>query len=1220
MPYKRNKLISLTLCLLLLLEQSGFAQTVSLNLSNYLSQAPKPSVSDTFRPLHLRYLSYDNSSQNFQLLLDKGSAPHNSKPALEQVTQELLKYFFIGLTLPNEKFWVNLRPDSPDDILDPDLEKTDIGRIFLEADVQLKKDTSGMTSPRTPEGKQYWDKLYKKAGELFGSENITIPTLTRPWIVPDEVIIRESPEGAYIYKATLKVMLEEDYLKSPGRQVTKSPGSLEESNPNFQPLTSNYSFSDPRLKELNEYSTQLIKETIIPKLTRQINTSKRYAPLRQVYYSLILAQWFKQSHQVTGSQSHQLPKNPYIKLIDSGKLITPNFSLLTQQPYDKQAYFKQYQQSFKDGEYNLQESIHAPMGQSIRRYMSGGMQMDCSSKIEGIPAREPFLQRFILPPFTFLAALTVAWPLWSATADAGGPLVKSVKPSGVLVFQPLTVKKESETNRRDNDYLNKLWLEEEKAPTPVENINREENIKADLTWMKAVLQFNGDEKEALKRINELSANSHIKMYLTGLVFYSKYLENQSGKIPLEKKNNYYQQAERYIKELVENYSQDSVDRENKINNFLKDMVERIDGKPTLNIKNTIKKGEIIIMVRATVFALRLLIDKHASEIGWRKSIEENKDDVTRILTAYVRRNTIQANSIHEYGEDLLTDYDITVFLWYVIHEFGHIDTENIVKLSDGDRKLDDALGELSADYLAFIIMEDILGLKGTIERVMNLKGWEHSFEQGRTTADKNDDTQTITEKHNAARTQEWIIRRFLEKKEKWSNGIEKELYKRTQQIILDMAFNRFPEDYIYLHEVASRLLKSLGSVVSQQTISKKEKEGFIGILHSIIVVPPENKYLKMPQNKSGSSPMQNPPASSAVVNEKMQHCIDKMAKAIFDPKTGKLVDNFTLEDMPPGITVEKLTGGNRGNPVYKLSRENKDIVVKFFPITKESLFNIELEGLKRGKNHPLFQQLIASKEYADMPVGYIITEFIPGKSFFVDTEPWGFMEYQNKLKSYSNTLKKEFEGIPQEHWEQLVLMYREADEFKITIDSNPANLKYDKTKGFTALDYFPTGKDIGFRHSLDGEIIYKVTGISEHMFGENNELVDLIKNNIEKAKKTINKKIKTGGIDLSRINKSMRMESVSSLGSGGGSSPVDVDFDLNDELTQLQKLLNAEIIPSADRLKRYAYAARASSFSSSESADSAFSLVAETFRLQEDNAISASLELKDLAAWLEQAG
>ena len=91
------------------------------------------------------------------------------------LTQELLNYFLIGLSLPNDTFWVNLRPDTADNIIDPLLEKTDIGRIFLESDLQLKKDTASFTSPQTTEGKAYWDKLYKKAGELFGTENITIP-------------------------------------------------------------------------------------------------------------------------------------------------------------------------------------------------------------------------------------------------------------------------------------------------------------------------------------------------------------------------------------------------------------------------------------------------------------------------------------------------------------------------------------------------------------------------------------------------------------------------------------------------------------------------------------------------------------------------------------------------------------------------------------------------------------------------------------------------------------------------------------------------------------------------------------------------------------------------------------------------------------------------------------------------------------------------------------
>ncbi|HAH20990.1 MAG TPA: hypothetical protein DCL49_08830, partial [Candidatus Omnitrophica bacterium] len=62
---------------------------------------------DTFRPLHLRYLSYDNQANDFKILLDKGDyekglSPKGTVPdgKLEQETQELMKYFFIGLALP----------------------------------------------------------------------------------------------------------------------------------------------------------------------------------------------------------------------------------------------------------------------------------------------------------------------------------------------------------------------------------------------------------------------------------------------------------------------------------------------------------------------------------------------------------------------------------------------------------------------------------------------------------------------------------------------------------------------------------------------------------------------------------------------------------------------------------------------------------------------------------------------------------------------------------------------------------------------------------------------------------------------------------------------------------------------------------------------------------------------------------------------------------------
>ena len=362
-----RKILSLILSLSLFFQCSGFAQ--SINLADYLNQTPHAIALDRFRPLSLRYFSYEPATDGFKILLDKGDQKNLSDIKIKDEADKLLTYFKIGLTLTNEKFWVNLRPDYADQIIDPELEKTDLGKVLLEADLQLKKDTSSLTSPQAREGKTYWDKLYKKAGELFGTENITIPTLTRPWIVPGEIILRESADsannasGAYIYKANLKVMLEEDYLKN-------STNSINSNN------ATNYSFTDPRLKELNQYSTQLIRELILPKLTQKVNSSKDYANLRQVYFSLILARWFKETFNSQPTANSSQNNDSYIKLIDSHNLI----NLTSKQAWDKTDYFKAYQKSFQEGEYNLSQTLHTPTGQVIRRYMSGGTTFEAMSK------------------------------------------------------------------------------------------------------------------------------------------------------------------------------------------------------------------------------------------------------------------------------------------------------------------------------------------------------------------------------------------------------------------------------------------------------------------------------------------------------------------------------------------------------------------------------------------------------------------------------------------------------------------------------------------------------------------------------------------------------------------------------------------------------------------------------------------------------------------------
>ncbi len=330
-----NRIVAVTVIFCLVFEQSGFAQVAAqMPIPAYINGYVAP---DRFRPVQLRSISFDSAAEDFSLYLDRGDEIKAKPAQLNEQGKKLKQYFEIGIAMPNSYFWVNLRPDAPDQIIDPHLARTDMGRVLLEADLQLKKDMARFTSPQTTEGRDYWNKLYAKAEQLFGQNDITIPTVTRPWIVPGEILVRESESRAYILKATLKVMLEQDYLSD-----------------------AKYAFDDPRLKELNEYSSDIIRTMILPKLTREVNSSKKYAGMRQAYYSLILAQWFKAHYR--GKEG------AYASRIDTKVLD----GLTSQKPWSKDTYFTAYKKSFEKGEYNISETIPAANGLTVRQYFSGG--------------------------------------------------------------------------------------------------------------------------------------------------------------------------------------------------------------------------------------------------------------------------------------------------------------------------------------------------------------------------------------------------------------------------------------------------------------------------------------------------------------------------------------------------------------------------------------------------------------------------------------------------------------------------------------------------------------------------------------------------------------------------------------------------------------------------------------------------------------------------------
>jgi len=99
-----KKIVSLFLSLSLIIVQSGFAQGVAeLSLGNYLHSTVSSMAVDKFRPVHMRYFSYDINNDNFQLLLDKGDNKDIKDAELQERTKVLMEYFQIGLALPNDK-------------------------------------------------------------------------------------------------------------------------------------------------------------------------------------------------------------------------------------------------------------------------------------------------------------------------------------------------------------------------------------------------------------------------------------------------------------------------------------------------------------------------------------------------------------------------------------------------------------------------------------------------------------------------------------------------------------------------------------------------------------------------------------------------------------------------------------------------------------------------------------------------------------------------------------------------------------------------------------------------------------------------------------------------------------------------------------------------------------------------------------------------------------
>lgn len=310
---------------------------------------------------------------NFDLIL-KAEKAEGSKPgiSIQNATRIGATAFLTGLDVPNYKFWVNLNPWEVDRIIDEELGQSEVGKIMLEADLQMKKDFSNYGNPCVNKtGKILWSLLDKKRealvqqcmkkfpGQIYNTDNINFQSVTMHWIIPDKVYVYSNGTQISIINANLTINSESDIDRSSFQVRNQDVNSLsrgctEELNRSAQ--------------EYGEYCENLEENMIQPYVVADINSKEKYKDLRDVYTALALAQWYK------SNISPLMDIFRYSRGSSSFSALKPEGSWNPKDIWDKYVY------SFKNGEYICWEnSTTKSEGRThtrSHRITTGGVEFD----------------------------------------------------------------------------------------------------------------------------------------------------------------------------------------------------------------------------------------------------------------------------------------------------------------------------------------------------------------------------------------------------------------------------------------------------------------------------------------------------------------------------------------------------------------------------------------------------------------------------------------------------------------------------------------------------------------------------------------------------------------------------------------------------------------------------------------------------------------------------
>jgi len=296
-------------------------------------------LSPEFTPAYLKAIViHPENALQFDFIIDKGDKVLTDAQQRVEYTK-LTKYFLASLAIPDDDQWVNLSPYEKDRIIKDDFGKTEMGRDLLAQDYMLKQITASLVYPEDNLGKKFWDKIYSEAQEQFGTTSIPVNTFNKVWILPDDALIYEKGNIAYVIKNHLRVMLEEDYL------ALKNHTGIQ---------------SAPMDNKTHTIASRIVKEIVLPELEREVNEDENFATVRQVYSGMLLATWYKRALKES-LLSKIYANQSKVKGVD-------------QDPRTNEQIYHQYLRAYKKGVFNfIKEDVDKYSNEMIpRKYFSGG--------------------------------------------------------------------------------------------------------------------------------------------------------------------------------------------------------------------------------------------------------------------------------------------------------------------------------------------------------------------------------------------------------------------------------------------------------------------------------------------------------------------------------------------------------------------------------------------------------------------------------------------------------------------------------------------------------------------------------------------------------------------------------------------------------------------------------------------------------------------------------